>query len=151
MTLELAVKRFDDLSTRELYNILRVRTAVFVVEQQCPYQECDERDLAAWHLWLHDLQGNIAAYARVLPVGVQCAHVAIGRVLTVRRGRGLGSQILTAAIDVARNRLQASVIEIEAQTYARPFYEKAGFRQVSDEFMEDGIPHIRMQRDADGR
>lgn len=143
--MELTVKRFEDLSISELYEILRVRIAVFVVEQECPYQECDERDRHSWHVFLHDEQG-IAAYLRVIDASVQCQHVAIGRVLTTRRGQGLGSRILAEGIRLAEEKMDAKEIELEAQTYARLFYEKAGFRQTSDEFFEDGIPHIKMNR-----
>jgi ElaA protein len=143
--MELTIKRFEDLSLSELYEIIRTRVAVFVVEQTCPYQECDERDRHAWHVVLHD-EAGIAAYLRVIDANVQCDAVAIGRVLTTRRGVGLGSLILKEGIRVAEEKMNAQVIEIEAQTYAIPFYEKAGFSQTSAEFMEDGIPHVKMRR-----
>lgn len=142
--MELIVKHFSELSPEELYEIYRLRVSVFVVEQNCPYQEVDEADLVAYHLWLRDEQG-IVAYARVLPAGVTFPTAAIGRVLALRRRQGLGSQIVAAAIRTARERLSADAITIEAQVYARSLYEKAGFRQTSEEFLEDGIPHIRME------
>lgn len=141
--MDLVVKRFEELSTPELYELLRVRVAVFVVEQSCPYQEVDGRDAHSYHVYLKDESG-VAAYLRVVDKEDSPGEVSIGRVLTVRRGLGLGSRILAEGIRVAKECLGADQIKIEAQTYARAFYEKAGFRQTSEEFLEDGIPHIRM-------
>lgn len=143
--MEQIVKHFSALSAQELFEIYRLRVSVFVVEQKCPYQEVDDADRAAYHVWLQDESG-IAAYARVLPPGTAFPTAAIGRVIAVRRRCGLGSRIVAAAIDVAETKLHADVIIIEAQTYARALYEKLGFRQTSEEFLEDGIPHIQMQR-----
>lgn len=108
------------------------------------YQEVDDADKTAYHVWLRDGDG-IQAYARVLPCGAAFPEVAIGRVLAVKRRCGLGSRIVAAAIDTAKERLHADTITIEAQTYARKLYENFGFRQTSEEFLEDGIPHIQMQ------
>ena len=143
--MEQIVKHFSVLSAQELFEIYRLRVSVFVVEQKCPYQEVDDADRAAYHVWLRD-EGGIAAYARVLPPGTAFPTAAIGRVIAVKRRCGLGSRIVAAAIDVAETQLHADVITIEAQTYARALYEKLGFRQTSEEFLEDGIPHIQMQR-----
>lgn len=142
--MELTVKHFSELCAEELFEIYRLRVSVFVVEQKCPYQEVDNADRVAYHLWLWDADG-IVAYARVLPGGVTFPTVAIGRVIAAKRRCGLGSKIVEAAIDVAKTKLNADKITIEAQVYARSFYEKLGFRQTSDEFSEDGIPHIQMQ------
>lgn len=145
--MELVVKHFSELSTQELFDIYKLRVSVFVVEQECPYQEVDDADKVAYHLWLKDDAG-IQAYARVLPQGVTFPEVSIGRVISVKRRCGLGSKIVAAAIDVARNKCNAQKITIEAQSYARSLYEKAGFHQTSEEFLEDGIPHIQMQLDC---
>ena len=141
--MELTIKRFRDLSLDELYEILRARVKVFVIEQNCPYQELDGRDQYAWHVFFHDESG-IVAYLRVIDGGIQCPSVAIGRVITLRRGEGLGLKVLKEGIRVAKEKLNANEIEIEAQVYAKGFYEKVGFRQSSEEFLEDGIPHMRM-------
>lgn len=141
--MELVIKPFSDLTTEELFSIYKLRTAVFVVEQRCPYQEVDDSDKAAWHLWLREESGEIAAYLRLLP-GERPGEAVIGRVLTVKRRQGLGSRILEAGIAAARERLGAKVITLAAQTYARGLYEKAGFSAVSEVFLEDGIPHILM-------
>lgn len=142
--MELVVKHFSELSAKELFEIYELRVSVFVVEQKCPYQEVDNADLVAYHLWLKDENG-IKAYARVLPQGVAFQTAAIGRVIAVKRRCGLGNKIVEAAINVAKEKLHADIITIEAQVYARSLYEKCGFRQTSEEFLEDGIPHIQMQ------
>lgn len=144
--METFIKRFDQLTTDELYEILSLRVSVFVVEQNCPYQELDGNDKGAYHVWLKDENG-IQAYLRVLDKGVTLEEVAIGRVVTRQRRIGLGSRILETGIDVAREKFGADRIMLEAQVYARCLYEKAGFRQVGDEFLEDGIPHIPMLLD----
>lgn len=142
--MELAVKHFSERSAEELFEIYRLRVSVFVVEQKCPYQEVDDADRVAYHIWLKDEDG-IEAYARVLPQGVTFQTASLGRVIAVKRRCGLGSKIVEAAIDVAKTKLCAEKITIEAQDYARSLYEKHGFSQTSEEFLEDGIPHIQMQ------
>ena len=142
--MDLSVKHFRELTLEELYALARLRESVFVVEQACPYPELDGKDLNAYHLWLHDKDG-IAAYARALDFGVSFPDAAsIGRILSVRRRHGLGTQIVRAAIDAVRERFGTGPIKIEAQVYARGLYEKCGFRQCSDPFLEDGIEHIEM-------
>lgn len=142
--MELVVKHFTELSTEELFEIYKLRVSVFVVEQQCPYPEIDDADRTAYHIWLRDEDG-IEAYARVLPKGATFPTTSIGRVIAVKRRCGLGSKIVAAAINVAKEKFSAEKITIEAQVYARKLYENAGFVQTSEEFLEDGIPHIQMQ------
>jgi len=139
--MELMIKSFDQLTTTELYEILKVRTAVFVVEQNCPYQDIDGADLDALHVFLQDKTG-IKAYLRVFSEDARTAH--IGRVLTTQRGSGHGGEILKAGICAAREQLRKDAIYLEAQTYAKGFYEREGFRVIGDEFLEDGIPHVPM-------
>ncbi len=142
--MELCVRRFDELNADELYDILSLRVAVFVVEQKCPYPELDGRDRQAYHVYFRDERG-IAAYLRVMDTGaVFHDAAAIGRVIARDRRMGLGSRILAEGISVAKENFGATRIRLEAQTYARGLYEKAGFKQVSDEFLDDGIPHIEM-------
>ncbi len=141
--MELTVKHFRELTAEELYDIYRLRAAVFVVEQNCVYQDVDDADKTAYHLWLSDEDG-IQAYLRVLQKGARFEDVSIGRVIAVKRRRGLGSRILAAGIQTAKEKFQAKRIVIEAQIYARKLYENAGFVQTSGEFLEDGIPHIQM-------
>ena len=142
--MELVVKRFQELTVDELYDILRLRVDVFVVEQSCPYPEIDGNDRAARHVFLRE-DGRIKAYLRVLPPHVSFDTCALGRVVAAERRRGLASRVLAEGIEVARREFGTGAIMLEAQTYARGLYEKAGFRQVSEEFLEDGIPHIRMR------
>lgn len=142
--MELIVKHFSELSAEELFEIYKLRVSVFIVEQSCPYQDIDDADKSAYHVWLRDEDG-IEAYARVLPAGVAFPTAAFGRVIAVKRRCGLGTKIVAAAIETARDKLGADMITIEAQVYARSLYENLGFRQTSGEFLEDGIPHIQMQ------
>lgn len=141
--MELIVKSFGQLTTAELYEILRLRVDVFVVEQNCPYPEIDGKDPDAVHLFLRD-EAGIRAYLRLLPPGAAFDTASLGRVVVRERRRGLGRQIVAAGIRQAKAR-GWEALTIEAQTYARGLYEQAGFRQVSEEFLEDGIPHIRMR------
>ena len=141
--MKVVVKSFEELSTEELYTILKLRVSVFVVEQNCPYMELDDLDQGAIHVWLEEV-GIIKAYLRVLDKGIESEYVSIGRVLAAERRKGFGTTILKAGIQVARERLGAEKIYLEAQTYARGLYEKQGFRQISGEFLLDGIPHIKM-------
>ena len=142
--MQLLVKHFTELSAAELYAILRARQDVFVVEQNCPFEEIDGKDLDAYHLWFEE-NGEILAYARVLDRGVSFETPAVGRVISIRRREGLGSRILSEGIRIAREKYSAEAVMLEAQVYARKLYEKQGFVQVSEEFLEDGIPHIIMR------
>ena len=144
--MECIVKHFQELTTEELFLIYKLRVSVFVVEQQCPYQEVDDFDRQAYHVFFRDQEG-LQAYLRVLPRGAVFPEVSIGRVISVHRRQGIGSQLLDKGIETARDKFGAGTILIEAQTYAKPFYERAGFIQTSDEFLEDGIPHIQMRLD----
>ena len=142
--MELAVKTFQELTADELYELLRLRAEVFVVEQTCVYQDLDGRDRAALHLLLREGEA-LQAYARVLPAGTAFPTAGLGRVCTRSRGRGLGRAVVAAGIRAAREKLGAEEITIEAQSYVRGLYESFGFRQTSEEFLEDGIPHIQMK------
>ncbi len=147
--MELNVKTFSELSTRELYALLSLRVNVFVVEQKCPYPELDGRDPDALHLWLQDENG-IQAYLRIMDRGVAGEYVTIGRVIAVQRRKGLGTRILAEGIRLARERFGAEQIYLEAQVYAKGLYEKQGFRTISEPFLEDGIPHVKMLLDLTG-
>lgn len=141
--MELCVKSFEELTAEEVYDLLALRTSVFVVEQQCPYQDADGLDKQALHVMLRDENG-IRAYLRVLDKGVCGEEVRIGRVIAVERRQGQGSRVLAAGIQAAKERFGAETIAVEAQVYAKGLYEKQGFRTVSEEFFEDGIPHVKM-------
>ena len=141
--MELVIKKFNELTIEELHEILKVRVAVFVVEQNCPYQEVDDKDKYSYHVYYRDENG-IQAYLRVIEKNNDSDEVAIGRVIAIKRRCGLGTKILEEGIKVAKNYMKANKIVLEAQTYARELYEKLGFKQTSEEFLEDGIPHIKM-------
>lgn len=141
--MKLVIKHFSELTLEELYEILKARVDVFVVEQNCPYPEIDGKDKDAYHIFMRDENG-IAAYLRVLKSGVSFDVPALGRILTTRRGEGFGAEIVREGIKFAAEKFSAAEIKIEAQTYAREFYEKLGFRQCSEPFMDDGIEHIEM-------
>lgn len=141
--MELVIKNFDRLTSREVYEILKIRTAVFVVEQNCPYQEVDGTDYDSLHVWLEE-KDEIKAYLRAFPKSDDGKTVQIGRVLSKERGVGLGAKVMSSGIQAVKAELSPEQIVIEAQTYAIPFYEKFGFEVNGEEFLEDGIPHTPM-------
>ena len=141
--METVVKHFNELTVKELYEILRLRSAVFVVEQNCVYQDVDDVDLGAYHVYLRE-NGEIVAYLRVIDKGNRLDEVSLGRVISAKRRQGLGTKIMKIGLAVAKEKFGAKLVKIGAQCYAKPFYEQVGFRQISDEYMEDGIPHIYM-------
>ena len=135
-------KAFQDLTLEELYEIYRVRSAVFVEEQQIVYADPDENDKQALHLFeIHD--GVITAYARIFEDG---DHVTFGRVLTTSsvRGTGKGKELLQHILDVVKNKFDGVEIKIDAQAHAVGYYEKGGFTVTSEPFIEAGIYHIKM-------
>lgn len=142
-TLEIRQQNFSELSTSELYEILKVRAEVFVVEQKCAYQDLDERDFESWHLTISQA-GKIVAYLRLFEKSDEPGVVQIGRVLTTVRGAGLDAKLLAQAIALAQTKFHAQKIFLEAQCYASGFYERAGFGRTTAEFLEDGIPHVGM-------
>jgi len=150
--MELHVKRFQDFTPDELYGVMKLRVDVFVCEQKCLAPELDDRDQDAVHVWFSDEDGA-QAYLRVLAPGVEHkTYPAIGRVLTSKksRGTGLGGKLLAEGIRVTKEIYGDVPIYLEAQVYASGYYEKQGFRIVSDEFILDGIPHYKMVRPKEG-
>lgn len=141
--MELIVKRYDELTLEELYEILKVRQEVFVIDQNCVFQDLDGLDQYALHIFLCDDSG-IQAYLRLIEAGKSYEEVTIGRVLSKKRRCGLGTKIMLAGIEEAKDRMNATKIKIAAQSHAKTFYENMGFQQSSEEFMEEGIPHIEM-------
>ena len=141
--MQTVIKRFSELTNFELYEILRARAEIFVVEQNCPYQDLDEVDYDAYHVYFRE-NGKILAYLRVIDKGKRLEEVSIGRVISVQRRKGYGLKLMKVGLQVAKEKFGATVVKIGAQKYAKPFYEQAGFFQVSDDYMEDGIPHIYM-------
>ena len=142
--MNLIVKTFEELSTKELYEILKSRAEIFVVEQNCVYQDIDDIDLRSLHVFYQDETGRVVAYLRLFQKTNSTDTVQMGRVLTLEHGVGLGGKILHEGISVAVAKMSANKIFIEAQTYAIKFYEREGFKVCSEEFLEDGIPHVQM-------
>ena len=141
-------KLFSELTLDELYELLRIRTEVFVVEQDCVYQDMDGDDQASVHLWLTEGE-KVVALCRVCPAGTHMEEVSVGRVITTVRGKGYGKRIMLEGIRAAQEHFRAKRIDIEAQEYAKGFYEQVGFRQSSEPFILDGISHIKMTWTSD--
>ena len=143
-------KKFDELATEELYQVLRLRAEIFVVEQNCPYQDIDNSDQAAWHLlgWHTDNTGSrtLCAYLRVFAPGIKYQEIALGRVLVkmAHRKSGLGRELMAQALAKVNNEFTDSAIRISAQSHLEQFYGELGFARVSAPYDEDGIPHIEM-------
>ncbi|TRZ37925.1 GNAT family N-acetyltransferase [Niallia circulans] len=139
------IKAFNELTASDVYTILQERTAVFVVEQNCPYLEVDGKDIESFHL-IAEKDGEIAAYARVLPAGISYEEASIGRVLVKKdfRGQGLAYDLLNNAIAFIRDELKEPAIKISAQSHLEKFYASFGFQVTSSEYLEDDIPHIDM-------
>ena len=137
------VKYFNELTTTELYEILKSRAEIFVVEQNCIYQDLDDKDYHSLHIF-YESEGKVVAYLRAFIKDSVTNIVQIGRVLTLTHGTGLGGKLLKESISIIQKEMSPSSIYIEAQCYAIGFYEKEGFVVSSDEFLEDGIPHVEM-------
>lgn len=136
---------FAELNADKLYQLLALRTQVFVVEQDCPYQDMDDLDQQAWHLC--GMQGTeLTAYLRLLAPGVKYTEAAIGRVIirTEQRGGGLGRELMEQGIQVAERYYPGQGIRLSAQSHLQKFYSNLGFHAEGDEYLEDGIPHIEM-------
>lgn len=140
-------KAFNNLTPPELYSILQLRNEVFVVEQNCVYQDCDNIDRLSHHFmgWKQD---KLVAYTRLIPAGVSYEEISIGRVVTSPsiRGSKTGKELMLRSIDKIHELFGKSPIKIGAQLYLERFYESLGFIQCSDVYLEDGIEHIKMTR-----
>ena len=140
------LKKYDDLTLDEFHDILQLRIDVFVVEQNCPYPELDNKDKKALHLFGKDKNNNIIAYTRIFKPGDYYIEAAFGRVAVHQdfRNQKLGYQLIEQTIDQIEQLFGKISIKIGAQTYLKKFYESFDFQQVGDEYIEDGIPHIYM-------
>lgn len=149
-TMQWKIKTFNELTTTELYEILRIRAEVFVVEQTCVYQDLDLKDKRAYHLFTEE-NGEIIAYLRILEKGVSYPEISVGRVLVKEeyRGRGLARELMQRAISFVEEVLKEKEIRISAQKYLLKFYKSLGFTVVSEVYLEDGIEHVEMLYNAD--
>jgi len=148
--LTVTVKSFEAFTINELYDVLQLRSEVFVVEQDCVYQDIDGKDRKALHVLGKDAAGKIVAYTRLFAAGDYFEKASIGRVVVAKDARafGYGHDIMKASIVAVKEQYQTEAIKISAQTYLRKFYNSHGFTQIGAEYMEDGIPHIAMIRNA---
>ncbi len=145
--MQVFVKTFDELTNSELYQLLRLRSEVFVVEQDCVYQDVDNKDQKALHV-LGIKNGELVAYTRIFKPGDYFKNASIGRVVVNQDQRkfGLGKLIMQASLAVIEQKFPNEPIEISAQSYLLKFYSELGFNAFGDEYLEDGIPHKRMVR-----
>jgi len=143
--MNIQIKQFKEIKADEMYEMLRIRNEVFVIEQKCIYQDCDGKDQKSYHLFCMDNE-RIVAYLRILEKGISYNEISIGRVLvdSKYRGKGLAREIMSKAIDFIEKHLNEKEIRISAQEYLVNLYKDFGFVIASDEYLEDDIPHIEM-------
>ena len=149
MILNWEIKPYGDLNINEFHDIIALRIKIFVIEQNCPYQDLDGKDKKAYHIFCRDGKGNIVSTARILPNGISYPEVSIGRVVVDEsvRGTGVGHELLKRCIDFINAEFGKVPVVISAQKHLEKYYGTHGFVKNSDEYMEDGIPHIQMRRD----
>ena len=143
--MEIYIKKYQELSTEELYAILQLRSEVFVVEQNCVYQDIDGKDEKALHV-IGVKNSEIVAYTRCFKPGDYFNIASIGRVVVRKdqRGKGLAHQIMKRSVEVIINKYNTKTMKVSAQTYLKDFYESHEFFQEGEAYLEDGIPHIAM-------
>ena len=137
------LKEFTELTTAELYEILKLRAEVFVVEQNCPYQDLDDKDQSSYHLFLED-NGQIIAVLRILPENIAYKEMAIGRLIVKKsyRGKGISRKMRVRAMEFITEDLGKEKIRLSGQAYLTDFYQSLGFEKVSEMYFEDGIEHF---------
>ena len=148
MGIQWKIKSFENLSVNELYDILRLRSEIFVVEQNCVYLDLDGKDKVALHLF-GEFEGKIVAHSRLFKPGISFENASIGRVVVDAnyRDRKWGHDLMREAIAGIKNQFGESKITIGAQLYLKKFYESQGFVQTSEMYLEDDIPHIEMKKE----
>ena len=148
MEIQWQIKSFEDLSTNQLYDILKLRSEIFVVEQNCVYLDIDGKDKLALHLF-GEFEGEIVAYSRLFKAGISFDNASIGRVVVDAnyRDKKWGHDLMREAISGIKSNFGESQITIGAQLYLKKFYESHGFIQTSEMYLEDDIPHIEMKRE----
>lgn len=148
--MQLIAKKFNELNTVELYEILKARAEIFAIEQGICYQDMDDVDYQSLHCFLTK-DARVVAYLRAFYIEGSQDVVKIGRVLTIKHGIGLGKQLITQSLPAIWERMGCSKITMDAQKHAIGFYEKFGFKTVSDEFLEEGIVHVVMDLEKEGQ
>ena len=146
----IVAKTFYELNTQELYQILRLRSEVFVVEQDCVYQDLDNKDQISFHVFQNE-KDEIVAYTRIFKSGDYYKNPSIGRVVVSKKNRGkeLGKKIMIYSIEYINKNLKGEKIELSAQKYLEKFYKDLGFYRTGEDYLEDGIPHQRMIKEID--
>ncbi len=145
--MNVVAKKFDELTTTELYEILKARAEIFIMEQNINYQDMDDIDYRSLHCFIKD-GDKVIAYLRAFYKSEDKSIVKIGRVLTIEHGKGVGRVLLEESLKTIQDKMQCSKIYIEAQKHAVGFYEKFGFVTTSGEFLEEGIVHVAMELDV---
>lgn len=143
--MEISIKKFEELSNKELYEILKLRSDIFIVEQNCAYPDIDGKDYPCLHLMIKENE-ELMSYVRILPKGTTFDTASIGRVVTSERHRrkGLSRLAMQTAIELIKNQWKEPEITISAQYYLREFYASLGFVIVGEIYIEDGLEHIKM-------
>lgn len=146
--MNIQIKAFNELSVNELYELLYLRNLVFVIEQNCVYLDTDKKDDLAHHILIYDEDDELAAYARTFKAGIKYETCSIGRVVVSPKHRGtqVGHLLMEHAVKAVENLYGTGIITISAQAHLQRFYSKHGFETVSDEYLEDNIPHVEMIR-----
>jgi ElaA protein len=146
--LDIKIKKFNELTIQELYSLLKLRSEIFVVEQDCVYQDLDGKDAKALHV-IGIENNEVVAYTRIFKPGDYFDIASIGRVAVHkdRRKYGYGKDIMQASINVVNDKFNEQKIKISAQTYLSRFYTELGFKAVGEGYLEDGIPHIEMLKE----
>ncbi|MBN1970876.1 MAG: GNAT family N-acetyltransferase [Candidatus Delongbacteria bacterium] len=146
--MNLIVKKFEELTLEELYDILKLRNEVFIVEQNCVYQDVDDLDLKSTHL-IYKNETSIIAYTRIIPSGIIDKYIHYGRVAVKKefRGKGLADELIIESDKIAKNLSNDTNVKISAQAYLINFYKKHSFKTFGEEYLEDGIPHIEMRKE----
>lgn len=142
-----SVKSFSELTALELHDLLKVRVDVFVVEQECPYEEIDGNDPESWHVIGKNENGRVVATSRISGPGIVYPECSIGRVAVdlAHRKKQLGQMAMNLSIDFVKNKTENKTIKVAAQEYLEKFYGSFGFEKISDSYLWDGIPHIDMR------
>ena len=146
MKFEHEVKHFNELSTEEFHDLIALRIQIFVIEQDCPYQEVDGKDKVAFHLFFKNENNEMIATTRILPQGISYDEVAIGRVVVHEnyRGTGLGHQLMADSMSFVEQNFGKVPVRLSAQKHLENYYGNHGFQSTGKEYLEDGIPHIEM-------
>lgn len=142
--MELIVKEFHELTTQDLYEILKARAQIFIMEQEIRYQDMDNVDYKSIHCYFQDHE-KVIAYLRAFYKDDDKKVIKVGRVLTLEHGKGIGKELLQKSIIAIKEKTQCQKICMDAQKHAIGFYEKLGFQVTSDEFLEEGIVHVVME------